>query len=91
MPPSRKLPSSDPTRSVTVETIPGDLPGARPAKKITLGFLCWSCKAHCEVDLDEIQKDRLDIKYEPVTPNSRKPRKYYVKCTACERFNSVVF
>jgi hypothetical protein len=41
--------------------------------------------------LEDVQKDRLDIKYEPVMPNSRKPRKYYVKCTACERFNSVVF
>ncbi len=75
--------------SVKKVVTPSDLPGARPAQKITVGFSCWSCKAHCDVDLEEIQKDRVEIKYDVVTPNPRKPRKYFIKCSSCARFNSV--
>jgi hypothetical protein len=71
-------------------TTPSDLPGARPAEQITVGFACWSCHAHCEVDLEEIQQDRVKIKYDAVVPNPRKPRKYFIKCSACARFNSVI-
>ena len=74
-----------PTRSA-LETVSE----AQPAHKVGIVFTCWSCQADCNLDLDEIQKVRLEYKLMLVKPNNEKPRKYFVKCSSCARFNSVI-
>ena len=52
-------------------------------------FVCWSCGGTTTSDLETIQEDRIAIKYMEVKPNPRHPARYFLRCSHCDRFNSV--
>jgi len=60
-------------------------------ENLHIRFTCWNCKTTSEVHLNDVQQERIDIKYTRIRPNSAEPKKYFVRCEACSRFTSVTF
>ena len=52
-------------------------------------FTCFDCGAGNAVGLDEIQKERLAIRYHDVKIMRKETEVYYLACTSCKRFNSL--
>jgi ribosomal protein L44E len=86
--PSKKArtPSSTPKPDNRPKLLPT---GARPAADIKVAFTCWNCKTHSEADLEEVQQDRLSISYGVITPDPNQKKRYFLRCSSCQRFNSV--
>ena len=54
-----------------------------------VNFDCWACSSEVEINIYDVQKDRLDIDYSEIKPNPEDPQRYYLKCTDCGKFNAV--
>ena len=57
----------------------------------TVQFICWNCDYATSFDLEAIQKDRIGIKYKEVKPDERDPKKYFLRCPECQKFNTLKF
>jgi len=57
-----------------------------------ISFSCWSCKEESEVDLKKAQEDRVEGgMYGTIKPSPNDRHQYYIKCPACDRFNTIYF
>lgn len=57
-----------------------------------ISFSCWNCKEESEVDLKKAQEDRVEGgMYGTIEPNPKNRHQYYIKCPACDRFNTIHF
>lgn len=55
-----------------------------------ISFTCWSCREEVEVDLLKAQDARLEGgMYNTIKPAPENPQQYYMKCTACNKFNTI--
>lgn len=54
-----------------------------------VSFTCWNCHTHQEMDLDDIQQDRLAADYLEIEPDPENPKRYHVKCRECAKFNTI--
>lgn len=63
---------------------------AKSARQVMIRFHCWNCSSDCELNLADVQKERVANNFSAVKPTTDgTPKKYFVRCTSCSKWNTI--
>lgn len=63
---------------------------AKSARQVMIRFHCWNCSSDAEMNLADVQKERVAKRLSEVKPASEgEPKKYFVRCPSCSKWNTI--